>query len=374
MKTFSKIAIISSAVLSLNACSLMGDDASKINQLDYQAVNKKVVSLEIPPDLRDPRDGDLYSLPQGMTANPDALKAKSEMRQGVLTPVKNARLERSGNQVWLNVGDKSAAELWRDLRVFWQESGFTIASEEPQAGVMETEWAENRAKLPNQGLRKLFETVGVGGLYSTGERDKFLIRMENAGQKGVNIFFSHKGLEEVYDSKNKDSTVWQPRASDANLEAAFLSRFMQYLGAGEEIEQPKPQQLAQNPVTTKTEFAQLEANNVVVFGEAERNITRIGSALDRTGLTVQNFVAERGMFVVQPAEAESEAVRSGSSRTWWGGKKKSEEKVEATKPQMFAVLEALPNGQRIHLMNQNGQPYQGEDKKRLLEKLFQELR
>lgn len=95
---------------------------------------------------------------------------------------------------------------------------------------METEWAENRAKIPQDSLRRLFDTVGLGGIYSAGERDKFIVRIEQ-GKNGVSdIFFAHKAMKEVYGGKDKDTTVWQPSPSDPNLEAAFLTRFMQYLG------------------------------------------------------------------------------------------------------------------------------------------------
>lgn len=363
--------VLAAAVAALlAACS-----ASEQPKLDYQSANKKINALEVPPDLRDPRQGDLYGLPDGMAADPDALERGAASGSRVLVKVKNARIERSGNQRWLVVQDKKAAEMWALLRAFWQESGFTIHSEEPQVGVMETEWAENRAKLPHQGVRKLFDKVGLGSVYTTSERDKFIIRMELNKQNGYDIFFSHKGLEEVYDSKTKDRTVWQPRPNDPNLEAAFLARFMQYLGMDDSVIQ---EQIArQNDKQQGTEFAKLEQNAVWVAGDAERNINRIGAALDRIGLTVQQFVAERGMFVVQPAPSESDVIRNAPKSNWLGrllGMDKKEEKEPEKAPQLFVAVEAVPNGQRLHLLDQMGKPYQGADRAKLLENLYRELR
>lgn len=365
------ILILLSTLTFLSACA----SERAAPKLDYQSENKKVLSLEVPPDLRDPRQGDMYSLPAGVTANPDALERADPQGNRVLVKVKNARLERSGNQRWLSVQDKQAAELWPLLRTFWQENGFTIHSEEPQVGVMETEWAENRAKLPHQGVRKLFDKVGLGSIYTTSERDKFIIRMELNKQNGYDIFFSHKGLEEVYDSKTQDRTVWQPRPNDPNLEAAFLARFMQYIGMDEKVIQ---QQTAQQADTQQgTEFAKREKDSVAVSGSAERNINRIGAALDRIGLTVQQFVAERGMFVVQPAPAESDVIRAANQKQGWfdriRGKKPENIKPEQA-PQMFVAIEQIDNGQRIHLLNQSGKPYQGADKGKLLDSLYRELR
>lgn len=368
--------ILALVAVSLAACSGSKKDLPK---LDYQSENKKIVSLEVPPDLNDPRNGDLYSLPAGVSARPDALKAQPENRNRVLTPVKDAHIERSGGQRWLVVNGKTAAEMWPVLRAFWLESGFTIYSEEPAAGLMETDWAENRAKLPNQGLRKLFDKVGIGGIYTTSERDKFSVRMEHNSKGGLDIFFTHKGLEEVYDGKNKDTTVWQPRANDPNLEAAFLARFMQYLGMDEATIDRQLQ--AQADDSKGTQFAKREQNSVLVYGDAERNINRIGSALDHSGLTVQQFVSERGIFVVRPAASEADAVRQAAAQNaqkgWFGrlfGGKGKEVKQPEQAPQLFVALEQVNNGQRIHLLDQSGQPYLGNDAKKWLDSLYRQLR
>ena len=368
--------ILTLTIVSVTACSGSKKDTPK---LDYQSQNNKIVSLEVPPDLRDPRNGDLYTLPQGTTASPNAMQQKSTNKP-VLATVKNVHIERRGTQRWLVVNDKKAAEIWPLLRAFWQESGFTIYSEEPQAGLMETDWAENRAKLPNQGLRKLFDKVGLGGVYTTSERDKFLVRMERNQNNGVDIFFTHKGLEEVFDSKKEENTIWQPRANDPNLEAAFLARFMQYLGVDEAIAQ---EQIAEkNDSMQGTQFAKLDGNRLIVYGVAERNVNRIGSALDRIGLTVQQFVSERGMFVVRPAPSESEALEQAAdkdkktgmfSRLFGKGKKTAQaETMQAA--QMFVALEEVGNGQRIILLDQMGKPYTGENAQKWLNGLYRELR
>ena len=367
------------ATISLAACSGSKKEAPK---LDYQSENNKIVSLEVPPDLNDPRNGDLYTLPKGTTASPNALKeTQSQGRKRVLTQVKDAHIERQGNQRWLVVKNKSAAEMWPLLRAFWQEAGFTIYSEEPQAGLMETEWAENRAKLPNQGLRKLFANVGKGGVYSTSERDKFLIRIERNSRTGdLDIFFTHKGLEEVYNSKKEESTIWQPRANDPSLEAAFLSRFMQYLGVDEAV--AMQQTAVRTDQAQGTEFAKLEQNSVIVYGGAERNVNRIASALDRIGLTVQQFVSERGMFIVRPAPTQSEALaqaaadnrKPGLLGRWFKSKKVAQPTTTNQPAQLYVGLVQEPNGQRVVLLDQTGQPLNDARANKWLRDLYNELK
>ena len=372
-------------VLALTAISLAACSGGKKEnpKLDYQSANNKIVSLEVPPDLNDPRNGDLYSSPRGTTASPDAMKeTKSQGRKKVLNQVKDAYIERQGNQRWLVVKKKSAAEMWPLLRAFWQEAGFTIYSEEPQAGLMETEWAENRAKLPNQGLRKLFDKVGMGGVYTTSERDKFLIRMERNSHTGdLDIFFTHKGLEEVFDSKKEESTIWQPRANDPNLEAAFLSRFMQYLGVDEAV--ATQQTAVRADQAQGTEFAKLEQDSVIVYGAAERNVNRIAAALDRVGLTVQQFVSERGMFIVRPAPTQSEELaqaaadnrKAGLLSRWFKGKKDKQPVAASNQPaQLLVGLVQEPNGQRVVLLDQTGKPLNDARANKWIRDLYNELK
>jgi outer membrane protein assembly factor BamC len=68
-------------------------------------------------------------------------------------PIGRMRVERDGQQRWLVV-PLSPEQLWPQLRAFWEQRGLAIESRKRgQAGVMETNWAENRTKLPNDLIR-----------------------------------------------------------------------------------------------------------------------------------------------------------------------------------------------------------------------------
>ena len=45
------------------------------------------------------------------------------------------------------VVNRPADQLWGPVRDFWQESGLLLALDQPNLGIMETDWAENRAKI-----------------------------------------------------------------------------------------------------------------------------------------------------------------------------------------------------------------------------------
>src|SRR4030095_12576523 len=108
-----------------------------------------------------------------------------------------------GNQRWL-VTKLTPEQLWPQLITFWQERGFILVTQSPEAGVIETDWAEDRAKIPSALIRN---TIGklIDSMYSTGERDKFRTRVERTAT-GSEVYISNRGLEEVYVSQQRDHT------------------------------------------------------------------------------------------------------------------------------------------------------------------------
>lgn len=372
-----KPVVLTLALVGLAACS--GNKEQP--KLDYQTQNRKVVSLEVPPDLTNPDQGNLYQIPAGTGAvrASDLNRNKAVQQpasQAVLQGVKGVHLERDGSQRWLVVEGKEPAEIWPLLKVFWQENGFDIKSEEPAIGQMETEWAENRAKIPQDGLRRLFEKVGLGGVYSTSERDKFIIRIERGRNGTTDIFFAHKGLKEVYGDKNKDTTMWQPRPNDPNLEAAFLARFMQYLGVdARQAENALGKSVT--PVRNAGELAKIEGNSVLLSGDHNRNWRRTALALDRIGLTVLGQNAQSNAFLVQPAPQEGEAVanqKPGIFKRIFGKGKKSNTAANTAQPELIVLAEPTANGTRLRLLNKDGTAYQGRDASNWLSRLHTELR
>jgi outer membrane protein assembly factor BamC len=123
------------------------------------------------------------------------------------------------------VVSRPADQLWGPVREFWQENGFLLTLDQANLGIMETDWAENRAKLPQDFIRNALGKV-FDSLYSTGERDRFRTRLERNAAGSTEIYISHRGMIEVYNNTQKDQTVWQPRATDPELEAEFLRRLM----------------------------------------------------------------------------------------------------------------------------------------------------
>lgn len=367
-----KPVVLAAALASLAACS----SNKETPKLDYQTQNRQVVNLEVPPDLTNPSQGNRYELPAGGAVRASDMKRSDTQQpanQAVLQGVQGVEIKRDGSQRWLEISGKQPAEIWPLLKAFWQENGFVIKTEEPGIGQMETEWAENRAKIPQDGLRNLFEKVGLGGVYSTSERDKFTIRLERGQNGTTDVFFVHKGMKEVYGDKNKDTTMWEPRPNDPSLEAAFLGRFMQYLGADQQhVEQQIQQNQGRN---AGSEMATVSGNTLLLNGDHQRNWRRTALALDRVGLTVLGQNVEKHAFLVQPVpdEKAAKAKKPGFfSRVF--GKSKSEQPAQAKAPELIVFVEPVQGGSRIQILNKDGSAYQGREAAGWLNSLHSELR
>ena len=196
---------------------------------------------------------------------------------------------------------KTVEQLWPQLRAFWVESGFEIAKEETEVGLMQTSWHENRAKLPQDFVRAAIGKV-FDSLYSTGERDMYRTRVERVGT-GTEIYISHRGMQEVYSTQQKDQTTWTGRPSDPQLEAEMLSRLMLKLGAKEEAAKAA---LAAAPVAGSKTVAPARSralsevpNSLQVNEDFERAWRRVGQSLDRHGFTVEDRDRKQGLFFLR---------------------------------------------------------------------------
>ena len=289
MKLFAKSGLLVLAV-ALSACSTLEGD-----KIDYRSASKGP-SLEVPPDLTQLSRDTRYAVPGSgpVSANTYALGQTVPGMPTAATALGDVRVERAGNQRWLVV-NRSPDQLWPLVRDFWQESGFLLAMDQPNLGIMETDWAENRAKIPQDIIRSTLGKV-IDSVYSTAERDKFRTRLER-GASGTEIFISHRGMIEVYSNATKDQTVWQPRPADPELEAEFLRRLMVRLGAPQVQAEAAT---ASAPSKTSSRVSTVGSQPVVLIDEPfDRAWRRVGLALDRTGFTVEDRDRSQGTYFVR---------------------------------------------------------------------------
>ncbi len=297
---------LSIIAIAVSGCSLLPES----RKIDYKSAGK-VPTLEVPPDLSQINRDDRYLVPDDAGRGSATFSAYAAERQPgvqagqtfVLPEVERVRVERSGNQRWLVVAVPPDA-LWDTIKNFWQETGFIVNIERPEAGVMETDWAENRAKIPADIIRNTLGRV-LDSLYSSGERDKFRTRLEPGSQPGTTeIYISHRAMEEVYTSSAKDETRWQPRAPDPELEAEMLRRLMVRLGAEEKRAEAA---LASPKAEPRARLAGSEEDGkLLVVDRFDRAWRRVGLALDRVGFTVEDRDRANGLYFVRYVDPEAD--------------------------------------------------------------------
>ncbi len=215
MKVTTRLALLGLG-LALGGCSVLETD-----KVDYKSASA-APSLAVPPDLTQLSRDNRYAIPGGpVTASSYQLGQATTAVPVAATSIADVRIERAGNQRWLVV-KRSPDDLWDPIKDFWQEYGFLLSMDQKNLGIMETDWAENRAKIPQDLIR---ETLGkfLDALYSTAERDRFRTRLERNAAGETEIYISHRGMIEVYPSgnaiagTNDANTVWQPRPADPEL-------------------------------------------------------------------------------------------------------------------------------------------------------------
>ncbi len=287
-------------VTSLGACSLLKSSFPD-KRVEYQKA-ESLPTLEIPPDLATPATDEEMVIPGagGRRATPTRYSdyavtpAAERPGVGVLPPQEDLKVMREGDKRWLVVrGD--ADQVWRKTRDFWLDQGFLLKLEDPKAGVMETDWLENRANIPQDGIRALLSKV-MDGLYDSSTRDRFRTRLERGETTGTTeVYVSHMGAQEVAQG---DSTAWQPRANDPELEAVLLTRLMVFMGVQEKKAQSM---IAQRETRSdRSRLAQEGGVSRLVLNEDFPRAWRYtGLALDRVGFTVEDRDRSRGVYFVR---------------------------------------------------------------------------
>lgn len=279
------------------------------DRVDYRSQAVKTKPLEVPPDLtqlaRDPRyapQGGVISA-SATPQTPQLLPGSAPMTTVAPSVVGKVRVEKQGPHRWL-VAEAAPEVLYPEIKTFWEERGFRLTTDNPQAGVMETDWVENRAKLPNDIIRSTLGRL-VDRLYDTGERDRFRTRLER-GPSGTEIYISHRGLEEVYTSERQENTTWRPRDNDPQLEAELLTRLLMKLGARDEATARAA--VASAPEAPARARALNEPATLEVDEAFDRAWRRVGLALDRSGFTVEDRDRSAGVYYVRYVDPKTAGV------------------------------------------------------------------
>ena len=374
-----RVAVFASVLL-LGGCSGVNDWME--GKVEYKTA-AALPPLEVPPDLTSPARDNRYIVPETGKSTATLSNYEAERRDAkpgtatatatLLPQPEHMRIERAGGQRWLVVDD-APEKLWPLVREFWQENGFLIKLELPEVGVLETEWAESRARVPQGGARGLLGKA-LDQLYSTSERDKFRTRLDRAADgKASEIYISHRGMVEVYttmrdpQSSAPGDTRWQPRDPDPELEAEFMRRLMLRLGVQEE--KARVLTAAAVPGTQRAEIRKgLDGAELLeVFEPFDRVWRRVGLALDRVGFTVEDRDRAKGIYFVRYADPESDKDTRGILTRWFS----SDPKV---KPEQYRVqITQAATTSQVNVLNKDGAKDTSRTAQRILALLHEQLK
>jgi outer membrane protein assembly factor BamC len=360
--------------LGLTACSSFSSLTAS-DKVDYKKQGEvRGPNLALPPDLITAQADRRYIVQDGtatMSEYSQALKKSSQMRTNVLTGIPGMKIERDGEKRWLVV-DKSAASLYPQIKDFWQENGFLLLIDSPSTGIMETDWAENRTKIPQDIIRRTLGKV-LDSLYDSGERDKFRTRLEVQKPDVTEIYISHKGAIEVplKDTNTTISTSWTIRPSDPELEAIFLTRLMERLGMTQEQARAQITATAAAPKTPKAKLIEDgSATRIEMTQSFDRAWRDIGLALDRSNFTVDDRDRSKGIYFVRYVNPKE----LGDSRGWFGRTfGKSNDADKKAKVYRVVVQDRGENQIVISVQDSDGKPENTATGNQLLTTLDRQL-
>jgi len=353
--------------MTLGACSVLETD-----KVDYKSAGK-APSLSIPPDLTQLSRDNQYAIPgSGVTASSYQLgQASTTSAPVALSSIADVRIERSGNQRWLVV-KRPPEDLWDPIKDFWQEHGFLLSLDQKNLGIMETDWAENRAKIPEDLIRRSLGKL-LDALYSTAERDRFRTRLERNAAGETEIFISHRGMIEVYKTTNAAvvtgdaSTVWQPRPAEPELETEFLRRLMVKLGVSQE--QAKAVTAA-GAVKTTSRISQVNGQPVLLVDEGfDRAWRRVGLSLDRTGFTVEDRDRSQGTYFVRYVEPNPDKAEPGFFGKLFSSTPKANAPIKYR-----VVVRSEENSSVVSVLNASGAPEASANAQRIVKVIADDLK
>ncbi|MFK5913481.1 MAG: outer membrane protein assembly factor BamC [Woeseiaceae bacterium] len=308
-----RISLVISLLVGLTACSSTSDWKG-IYSAEAEAKNQ--YGLDVPPDLSSPNVTDALALPNIATRNSNYSNYKNITTTGnTVTPANpiGVKVIRDGATQWLEI-ESSAEKLWPQLKAFFQQVGFEVKREDKATGIIETNWLESKAMLPTGWFSKMLNRIS-----STGLRDKYRARVEKTNKTNViRVFITHQGLKEyATDEINGVKIWWQPRPSDPELEAEMYQRFLIF----RDISKEDALKIVKKSIDReRTKIIDKDETKVLQVGEGfARTWRRVGIALDRIGLLVDDRDRSGGLYYLKITEDFRNKVKDTKEDSWLAG-------------------------------------------------------
>lgn len=295
---------------------------------DYKSTGRGK-PLEVPPDLTSVSSNDTYSVPGGSTtysAFSQIQEGQEAVKEKILPEAANVKLERAGSQRWLVV-QADPEKVWPVVREFWAELGFAVRIENPQTGVMETEWVDPSSITKDEKGNYLDKFQGwLDKLNTLKNRQKFRTRLDRGLETGTTeIYLSHRSASDLPadDGKVRVRTIVgeidngyafkpstptmseQARADAEDIDAELLRRMMVRLGV-EEKRSKTIMNASKSEIRATLSAAKDGSISLVVNDPFDRAWRRVGLALDRVGFVVEDKDRTQGVYFVRYSDIEAD--------------------------------------------------------------------
>ncbi|WP_162300436.1 outer membrane protein assembly factor BamC [Corticimicrobacter populi] len=364
----------------LSGCSQVNELLGTEDSIDYKSTaSAPRETLSIPPDLTQAASDPRYRAPaSGSTTFSEYAQGQTQLAQEqqqaptattVLPQRDDIRIMRDGDMRWLVV-QRPVESIFPEVGDFWVEQGFTLAINDPNIGVVETDWAENRAKVPEGWLRNMLGRV-LDSVFDSGERERFRTRLERMPDGSTEIYISHRQMREQL-SKDGSNVMWQMADEDPGLNAVMLARLMVQLGTDQERARAMVEAAESRNTPARAQVQEVSGGDPVLvlsdsFDQAWR---RVGLALDQASFAVEDRNRSTGEYYMRYNDTDTGAGddKPGFFGRLFGGSDPSKE------PVYRLVLKSDQGRTTVSVLDPNGQPDQSATARRMLSVLADSLR
>ncbi len=357
------VALSAATLLTASGCTLPNS-----RQIDYRNTERSSVStLEMPPDIVHPSNN---------------LK-RAEAGHHVLPSVSGMHIERANHAHWLVVERKTPAQLWPQLREFWQTQGFTLSVDARERGILETGWKTSRPHL-NQGVIRntLSKVKRLGNAYVTSGKNQYRTRVVANPDGRTWISIHHQGQREVLAGIAKETTRWQLAPNDPSLEVEYLQRLMYALADKDSARTPlQPErsatatpsaQLPSEPAHERLEVPANAPAQLDLHASFDHVWPQIGLALERAHFTVAERNREQGAYTLRYVEISEPQPQQRHARFWQRIFQKKNKDKQA-QPYILKVQTLDAATTRIFIANEQGEVDTSTRARRILRLLTQRL-
>jgi outer membrane protein assembly factor BamC len=372
-KRFATLFVCLLAAVAVGACQTI----SEKRKIDYKST-RTLPPLDVPPDLSMPAGakGTDQETPGGVATYSGYVSGKdaqpgADAGNGVLPTFHDVQMKRDGQMRWLVV-DMPPDQVWPKVREFVLNNGLIIDKENPQTGVIETAWAENRANI-GTGMQKLL-AKSLGSLYSTGTRDRYVIRLDRGSAPGTTeVYVGHQGMKEVIinaeGAGDVGETRWEWRPSDPGLEAEMLRLMMVSLGVKEDRAKTVVASAEATPLPERAKLTQADGKTLLTLPEDfERAWRRVGLALDRSSFTVEDRDRSKGIYYVRYIDPDKSQKKPGFFSRLFGRKKQG-----PTNEYQISV-KSDESTSKVDVLDKTGAPDRTKTGERILTLLYEHLK